>query len=618
MPKLDGTSYQDYGETKKKPSKKQKEALETYYKKSECVEFISSRQKNSKDYLRPFQEKWEEYYQLYRSVPDEGRQSYKGRANLFVPYVFSTIETVVPRLTANQPKPIVSPRNPEDMVSAKNMQKAVDYYLEQMRFKPKYKSWIRDMCMYGVGVVKLYWKKEGDEDRPEMEVMDISTGEIYFDPTTKDINDPHNWWIHEFKQDIEEIKENPNYKLDDADIMMNLENLSDGTDPSMDAYYESFRNYIVGNNTGKDSKAKKAILWEYWGEYPNEDGEMEPHIITILNKKWVIRKEKNPYPHERPPFIAVTDIVLPHEPIGIGEIEPLVSLQYELNDTRNQRMDNVTLAMNRMWIVGTAADVIDKELVSQPGGIIRAADPSQVVPVITPDMTKSAYNEESLIKGDIQLASGVSDMVPNVGSKQDTNAANSTVRGMAMIQEQSNARFQLKLDNIEDSMKVLGTMLVDMIQEFMPNDLVIRFQTEMGPVFKKLSKEELDGNFDFTVEMGSTQPMNRITRRAEARELISSVAPYLQLLPDGMQRLQRYFKFLEDTYDIPGSEESSIPPMPQMQNPMVTGSTPGQAGLNLAPNEAMYGQMGAIMGGGSGNQTPGEVRGLSPNLGMGQ
>ena len=33
----------------------------------------------------------------------------------------------------------------------------------------------------------------------------------------------------------------------------------------------------------------------------------------------------------------------------LGEIEPIEYLQYELNDTRNQRMDNVNLIINRMW-----------------------------------------------------------------------------------------------------------------------------------------------------------------------------------------------------------------------------------------------------------------------------
>jgi hypothetical protein len=54
----------------------------------------------------------------------------------------------------------------------------------------------------------------------------------------------------------------------------------------------------------------------------------------------------------------------------MGLIEPVISLQNELNTVRRQRLDNVNLMINRMWKVLSTADVDMDKLTAQPGGIV--------------------------------------------------------------------------------------------------------------------------------------------------------------------------------------------------------------------------------------------------------
>ena len=567
-------------------------ALPSMVEEQQLVADIAIRHQDSKNYLTPYWSDFQRYYQMYRSIPNASFQGYQGRANLYVPYAYSTVETVMPRLTANQPKISVAPRNPTDLKGSKKLQTLVDYYWQKMKMKAKYKGWVKDSLIYGTSILKLTWKTGTKYDGPCAEVVDLAGSEIYFDPTTPNINDPHNWWIHEYEETLENIKANKNYTIANVDELTPQDQTND--------YYKDFREFIAGRTPGKDTVAKKGKIWEFWGEV---DG--EARLIVILNEKYIIRNDKNPYDHDCPPFIAIVDVEDPHEPLGIGEIEPIESLQYELNDVRNQRMDNVTMILHRMWEVLKGADIDESELVWRPNGIVHTDIQGAVKPIEVPDVTRSSYNEETLIKQDIATASGVTDYARGLGNQGSTQA-NETARGISMMQEVANARFQLKLDNIEDGIILFGERLIALIQQFLPEDMVIRITDDRSTKWQKFTKKDIQGQYDAAVEMGATQPMNRQVRRAEARELLATVAPYVQQMADGQQRLTRYLKFLEETYNMPTEEDQPEQMMPMEGQPV--GSTPGQPGAALAGMEGMLGQMGANMGGVTATTPPSEVR----------
>lgn len=587
---------------KSKGGTKLKKLLQEFNQEKKLAEAIKERHHASEDYLRHYQSKWQDYYQIYRCIPNENYQIYEGRADLYVPYGYSTVETVFPRLTANQPRIIAAPRTPSDLKGTKPLQTLIDYWWEKMRARARVKLWVKDGLMYGTGVNKLTWKKDDEYDGPCMEVVDLAGGEIYFDPENPDLNDPNNWWIHEYEMEVEDILDNPNFTIPENYLIdEGSGEVSQGPELIAD-YYKEFREFVTGKTPQKDPVSVKGKLWEFWGKVNGES-----RIVVILNEKFVIRNDKNPYKHGRPPFVAWVDTQVPHIPLGIGEIEPIERLQYELNDVRNQRMDNVTQILHRMWKIHKGADIDETELVWRPNGVVHTDMMEGLLPIEVPDVTKSSYNEETLIKQDIQTASGVTDYARGMGNQSGTQA-NETARGIAMMQEVANVRFQAKLSNLEDAMVIMGEMLIDLLQQFLPRKIVIRITGEEGIEWREFSRKEIQGNYDVKVEMGATQPMNRLTRRADARDLIATVAPYLANMPNGIQRLDRYLNFLEETYDMPPIEEKEGGAMAQ---PGPQPSTPGQPGPGLAPMEEAYGQIGKTLGGTPPGQKSPEIRRLS-------
>ena len=128
-------------------------------------------------------------------------------------------------------------------------------------------------------------------------------------------------------------------------------------------------------------------ILEYW-----ED----ERVITVADGRVVIRDDKNPYSCGKP-FIHIVDQVVPHEFYGIGEIEQIESLQYELNDWRNHRMDGKTLTLNPMWWVPPGVDLDD--FIAEPGALFTGPQPPQ--PIDVRGDKRSDYREEEVIKGDI-------------------------------------------------------------------------------------------------------------------------------------------------------------------------------------------------------------------------
>ena len=527
-------------------------------KQGVCATYIAQAFTNSLNFQRPNFIKFNEWYRIYRGIRDDSRQNYAGRANLFIPYVFSVIETIIPRLVGNNIKVEAIPREPNDLKKAKVNNALMDYQWDKMNMRAKLKSWLRQAMSYGYGMMKLTWQfKEGEMDMPNAEMIDLF--DVFYDPNGTTV-DNCRYIIHRAERSLEELKKNPNYTVPkDLDVTVQQDE------------YKVQRDAILGLTKPKDKDSKKIEVLEYWGLYDLGEGE-EECLIVVANKNILLRAEPNPYQHKRKPFIKLMDIEDISSFAGIGEIEQLASLQYELNDIRNQRMDNVTLILNRMWKVNKNAGVDESDLVSQAGQVIHCDDMNGIEPLETQDVTGSSYNEETLVKSDMQLISGVNDYTRGGGGgtgKGEAGTTNETATGIMLLQEAAASRFKYKLDNLEDSLKEFGEQLLGLNQQFVDKATKIRIVGEGLSKWIDVEPEEMQGDFDLEVDAASDQPMNKSIRRAEARELLQAVIPFAQLGID----IKYFITYLLETYDLTDVEKAF-----PAQGPGLPGGIPGSGG----------------------------------------
>ena len=291
------------------------------------------------------------------------------------------------------------------------------------------------MLKFGTGIVKKYWKVETTTKKVPVAMRDIDemSGKVKVDPVTNEplikgieqqevttqkgypysknlnlkkvflIGDTDNFYeidgvIEEINnvdwEDLWKLRKQKQKllsgKIVDTGIYFNLEqavsmNLVPGEtkEQEMDSrdYIDGIFNPLQTVKTDARTKTVKHNLLECWA-WRDIDGKGKKvkSVITILDRKLVIRRSKIPFNHNQFPYLLVPCITQENSMYGIGMCQLVEGLQWELNVKRNQILDSVTFALNNMWIK-VDSRILDHELKSKPGGIINSSRPDGVVPV---------------------------------------------------------------------------------------------------------------------------------------------------------------------------------------------------------------------------------------------
>lgn len=473
--------------------------------------------------------KWQIWYKLYRSYAEK-RDTGDKRANLFIPYVYSIVETVVPRLIAtvfsSRPYIGVLPVKEEAIENAKDMENLIDYQLTQkIGIIGVATSWFKEALIYGTSILKVGWEYEEDEvwvDEPLIELFGFPVGsrrvkkvqpvkddplvehidlwDFYIDPRAKDI-DEADYCIHKVFRDVRYLKrmeEQGLYKNIDEVVKVNKEGAGSWYEEGVGTTaFETGMNSRLGliGMQSIDKPSSKIEILEYW---------TDDRVIAVANRSVVIRNDENPYHHRKKPFVRLVDVLVPHEFYGIGEIEPIEDLQYELNSLRNQRMDNINILINRMWKVIRGADIDAKQLVSRPGGIIEVDDMDDVQEIQMTDTSGNAIeNVIEMVRRDMDNADGVYDY-----ARGETTDRRETATTASLLSQAANERFNLKVKLIEDlGMRRLGVLLTQLNQQYIDTEKAIRILGQDGMDFYTLSPENIRGQFDIMPLGSSVEPI---------------------------------------------------------------------------------------------------------------
>ena len=304
-----------------------KEKLGDIKKIEDAKELVLKRFNVSEKYTQPFFTRFQEYYRLYRSELESGRLPW--RSNLFISKTFEIVETVAPRIAQAQRTFTTLPVEGMDTGNAEAYSDLLKFQFSKTNMEDILEELVKEALIYGTAVCKTSWK----DGMPNPEVVDIF--DFFPDPKARNAEEMK-YGIHRLERDIEDLEQNPNYK---KEVIERLKSQKSSDLPSNQE--RMYREGLIGVNSSDTSRQRYRVL-EYWGDFRGE-----PYIIVLAGNE-VLRCDKNPYTNWNP-FTVIRDTIVPHEFYGIGEIEPVVSLQNELNDIRNQRMDNVKINLNRMW-----------------------------------------------------------------------------------------------------------------------------------------------------------------------------------------------------------------------------------------------------------------------------
>jgi hypothetical protein len=343
------------------------------------------------------------------------------------------------------------------------------------------------------GVLQCYVAQIGDEvvclasetyEEAHEEEKDIL--DMYFDPRIEETDD---------MMTIIQQKDNVSIRdiLNQEDVYFNIDRVKDLQISAYSSDADNKKNSkfsALGIPNVDDNITNKINLKECYGYY-SCTGKPEDEVLlkaTIINDDILIACEEIAFM----PFEKVCATEVPNQGVGVGVVEPISKIQDAYNLTRNQRIENVMLVMNRMWLMRTGSGLDPRKLVSRPGNIIPVQDLNDSIrPVETPDVTGSAYSEAQSLSTDIQTTLGTIDGTQDQNSNSFTNFAT----GQQIRWNEFNVRFRAMKTLLEEGISRIGEKMLRMVgQEATKDPYVLDIETE---IFFMVSREIFSKNSDF-------------------------------------------------------------------------------------------------------------------------
>jgi len=673
-------------------------------RKEELVNYVKSFYRASWDWRSArYHAQWDKFDRNYHSLYDPvllGRKE-PWQSHMFVGVTVQNVETITSQIykTMMSPNPPIEVEaGPDgDPLQAELIQDALAYEMHKSKFDLAFYDALKESIRYGSGFVKLYWERVEDTRKRKVPVTQSPSeyvqslppeqlsGQMPMTPPPVQgfamqnqqvllRNQLRSEYVH-----IRNIFPEPNtvdwskvihrQKLPYGWIMDNIKKgkFFDVSEP-LDGLVEGERFDDDLRTSKADRKfidlarvwskyEKKHTIWELWAPIPRKwiefdipDGpqaeELVPGKVMVASGSWLLSSEESPIPDGNSPIVKM-DYIRTCEPYGKGIPELIMDEQDEINELRNCRVDNVNLIMNKMMAVFEKAIVSRKDMISQPGGMIRLKDNvtddirKVITPVEFPDVSQSAFRETMEIERQIQERTGASRVT--LGSSNMVHDTNQTLGGMELLKQMFNERIaalgmiiesQFMIDSGEriygliyqylqpqDMKAILGDSPVPIANHPIPGMPPITIPRFLAFVF--VPPEMVDQSYRFK-PMGIFSMENKIVKSAQVMDAIkvmtilppgsADISGALQYVMEKLQGIPEARSWFAPMPTIPGIPQGQAPPMPGMMPPggqppppgtppgPPPGGIPGPTPPNHAPRPEANRLMPGMKGGPHGNQ----------------
>jgi hypothetical protein len=263
----------------------------------------------------------------------------------------------------------------------------------------------------------------------------------------------------------------------------------------------------------------------------------------------IIRDDKTPFHHGHKPFVSIRDHIVPHEYYGVGEVEAIRYLQYEVNTATNQLIDNNSLSINRMFKYNKNADLDANEFYSESGHGIGVGHMDDFHWDAPPPVPGQAFTHVAMIKDHMEWVLQLFDT--NRGALPQRRE---TLGGIVMTQGKSDERFNTKIKHIEyKGMRLIAEMMVALNQQFITEERAIKIAGDESISWLPVAPQNILGRFDLRPRGSTAEPMaNRAMRRTQFIQfvqLVAQIPPFMK-----MTNWEELFKRLAREVDVPDPE----------------------------------------------------------------
>lgn len=494
--------------------------------------------KEAKRYRAQYDKNWERWYRLYAGQHWDGPRP-EWRSTPVVNFIFSTIETILPIMTDNNPQINITPKNQDSQEMSAIMGAIVEKLWTDNSMGLKLPETIKNALKYGTGIQKVWWNPKMASGLGDVCVSVVDPRHFYPSPGAKTIQDAAyvifaaNVPLDSVIRDFPHVKGKIEGGIWDPELTVQKTITSQRVDSGV--FLGPVSNTLgtattefKGNLQGKDGtmdRNKLVTLIEWW--HRDDSGQT---WVTIMANGILLKHDKNPFNHNLFPFIRYIDYQVPSVFWGMGEIQQLEKLQENINQRRAQITDILRLTANPPFVADADSGVNPKAMTNRPAVIIYKNRGSEVRWLTPPQLPAALFELQDLDKKDFDAISGVLDVTQ--GRRPTGIEAASAI---SELQEAAQTRIRFKVRLMEESLRELGVQMLALVQQFydMPRTIRIKTGISGGSKFVELNQQQVNpmtqsvdtindpsvGEYDVEIGVGSTLPKDKTARANQMIEL---------------------------------------------------------------------------------------------------
>lgn len=520
---------------------------------------------------------WRRMTDMYKGLQYE---DFRTEDRLSINIAFATINIIAPNISVNYPKISVNATNPANAANAVIAEAVVNYWWRYKDIRTEFRRAVKDSLTCGHGWIKVGYRFVEEEQVNDHEALDpiegnevtpitvvvedspfaerVSPMDVFVDPDATSMHDIK-WIAQRIRRPLADVKNDKRYSKVARDQIQTMAVSRYSDDPSKKKIYDKTEGY--------------AEIWEYY--------DISTKTMSVFSEtadQFLIKPMMMPYSFGQP-FVMLRNYDVPDHFYPIGDLESIEPLQRELNETRTQMMNHRKKYSRKYLYKESAFDNLGRTA-------LESDEDNVMVPVISDEALSSIvsafpavinpsdfYDQTQMIISDIDRVSGVSEI-----QRGGTTEIRRTATESSLVQDASNARTADKLAMIEQAISECGRRMVALARQFMTGEQVARVIGKDGePVWIQYDRDYLEGDFDFEVVAGSTQPHNESFRRQMALQMVDAMAPFAGAGIIDMAKLAAYV--LQQGFGVKNPDEFIAQP----QAPM--GAPAGQPPVPASPEQ---------------------------------
>lgn len=446
----------------------------------QCLERVTRAFTIAEAEHKPYRDRWDSYWRQYHNYTDWKRSWASARtardvdvalddakrefgAELYIPFTFTTIETILPRLLAQPPQMEWGARDAESERNTEAMRWLCEQQRERMGYALELQSIAKEGLILGIGVGLTDWRSEERRSKRLARATLPEDGKEWVaeEYVQRLWDDPFVWRVDPY----DFLWDPYAYRLDGAEFVIFRAWRS--TSYVLDRFRSGLWDYLGDMRAVTAGEILSRGAKQRWGEihegrltaeghpsaqHPEGDAIHEVwefhgggDRITVLDRELPVRMRPNPSWHGDVPFDVYRPTEIPGRMVGKSEPEPIRDLQAEINTLRSQRRDNATLVLQPPFLFDQGA--VDPHDVKFGAGMMVPVNPQAAVgdaiqQLRVGEIPNSSFMEEDRLRSDIERATGLSDQSIGAASPGET------ATGAQLMQAAASVRIQLKAERL--------------------------------------------------------------------------------------------------------------------------------------------------------------------------